>query len=277
MYSGEAFKAMPLAGSRWCRRRDGLVPSCAWMVPVGLGDAPQGWAASLAAVPHPSLLCHVPPQSAVPASAAIFTLQPESRAQMPEQPPSRLAYMQRVLTSITTTHKAPGASANDGSQRPGGVSRGAGGDVPSSALGVRPSGPRPGPVAERERPRSRAGGRETVGRGAYPSASHPLLLLLFLILLIFNFFSLSSAAHSGSPERSQHRNVPPGRGPGGRGGVGARDPQSPASPQLAGEPSHSWQQELHLLSAHPVTFSLASPSTKVFLYPASLELEGFTF
>lgn len=116
------------------------------------------------------------------------------------------------------------------------------------------------------------------GRGAYPSASHPLLLLLLLILLILNFFSPSLAAHSGSLERSQHRNVCPGMEPEGQDGVGAWDPRSSASPQLGGgEPSRSRQRGLHLLPAHPATFSLASPGTKVFLYPALLELEGFTF
>lgn len=40
MCSGEAFKAVPLAGSGRCMCGDGLVPSCAWMVPVGLGDTP---------------------------------------------------------------------------------------------------------------------------------------------------------------------------------------------------------------------------------------------
>ena len=139
MYSGEACYAVPLAGSGQRRRGDGLLPSWAWMVPMGLGDASRGQAAPLAAMPHPSLChvprcatsltpmphplpsCHVPrrramslaavpPRSTVPASTALFTVQPENKAQMPAQPPRQLAYMQRALTSITTTCKAPGIS-----------------------------------------------------------------------------------------------------------------------------------------------------------------------
>lgn len=229
---GEVLRAVPPAGSRCCRVE---------LVPLGLGDAPQGQAVPLATMPCPSLPCHVSQchamsfavmpclsvpchipcccaaQSTAPASTAIFTLQPENKAQMPEQPPHQLPYMQRALTNITTTCKDPGASANNGSRRGGGVSQGASGDIPKW----------PGPS-----PHGRAGEVLEQGNGGERlNPPHPTPCFCFYSLLIFNFLSLSFAAHSGSRERSQQRNVHPGRGPRGWGaggwGPGTPEHQSP--------------------------------------------------
>lgn len=78
------------------------------------------------------------------------------------------------------------------------------------------------------------------GGGGYCSASHPQLLLLLLILLIFNFFSLSViAAHLGSLERSRYQRASQEGAWGAGAGVSPARERSGAGPAPVLPPSPS--------------------------------------
>lgn len=112
------------------------------------------------------------------------------------------------------------------------------GTFPILALGTRPI------MAEQERPWSKAGGKEMWEEGFSPCST-----ALLPTPLIFHFFSLALATHSGSLEWSWHRGVP----------WGPPDPWIPFPPSS-------------LLTSSP-----ASPATEGFLCPAPLQLKDLHF
>lgn len=176
--------------------------------------------------PMSPAVSHIPQHSRLPAHCAA----PEHGACC--RPPG-LGQPHQGVQRATRSLPQHGQSSRDPWQRAGGV--------PGDRRGhSQLSGSREGKALERGWKKGKVGKRVS-------PCSTPLLLTP----LIFHFFSLALATHSGPLERSWHRGVP----------WGPSDPWSPIPP-----------------SPSLLTSSLASPSTEGFLCPAPLpRAEGFTF